>query len=128
VLFHISIIIEITNGVNTAHFFFFFRLRAFFFFVLLDRGLSPNVWTPRPECAHAFSYNSMLIGSIFDDFAIGRSFLRIEPSYLQITPIPGCAHHGTAARHKTVTFLSLSASRPILIPLLQKNFRANVGQ
>jgi hypothetical protein len=45
----------------------------------------------------------------------------------QIRQYPACAHHGTAARHKTVTFLSLSVSRPVLIPLLQV-IRANVGR
>ena len=49
----------------------------------------------------------MLTGSIFDDFAIGRDpFFELSHHVYQLRS----AHHGAAARHKTVTFLSLSTS------------------
>jgi hypothetical protein len=64
----------------------FFRLRTFFFF-LLDWGLSADAWTPRPEGPHAFSYNSMLIGSIFGGFATVAILPSIELCLLNYQPV-----------------------------------------
>jgi hypothetical protein len=57
-----------------SHFYFVFRLRRGFFF---RDGFFAKTSTPRPERAHAFSYRSILTGSIFEDFAIRRLDLQV---------------------------------------------------
>ena len=59
----------------------------------------------------------MLTGSILDDFTIGRDpFFELSHHVYQLRQ--QCTSWRSSC-HKTVTFMSLSASRPVLIPLLR---------